>query len=51
VDKNATYVTATDGKSDGKSDGKTIDESAGSFYLFNASNGNMIWQKQTYMMN
>jgi hypothetical protein len=43
VDKNATYVTATDGK--------TINESAGSFYLFNASNGNMIWQKQTYMMN
>lgn len=47
MDKNATYVTATDGKPDGQ----TINESAGSFYLFNASNGNMVWQKQTYMMN
>jgi hypothetical protein len=47
MDKNATYVTATDGKPDGQ----TINESAGSFYLFNASDGSMVLQQQTYMMN
>jgi hypothetical protein len=47
MDKNATYVTATDGKPDGQ----TINESAGSFYLFTAATGDLIWQKNTYMMN
>jgi len=47
MDKNATYVTATDGKPDGQ----TINESAGSFYLFKASDGSMVWQHNTSMMN
>ncbi|MEZ5472428.1 MAG: WD40 repeat domain-containing protein [Marinicella sp.] len=47
LDKNATYVTATDGKPDGQ----TVKESAGSFYLFEAATGTLIWQQNTNMMN
>lgn len=47
LDKNAHYVTATDGKPKGK----TVKESKGNFYLFAATNGQKIWQHQTDMMN
>ncbi len=47
LDKNAQYVTATDGKPDGQ----TVKESAGSFYLFEAADGHQIWRHDTTMMN
>ncbi len=47
MDKNATFVTATDGKPVGQ----TIEESAGNFYLFNATTSDLIWQQKTTMMN
>ncbi len=47
MDKNANFVTATDGKPVGQ----TIEESAGSFYLFNGTTSDLIWQQKTTMMN
>ncbi|MCF6301542.1 MAG: hypothetical protein L3J52_10570, partial [Proteobacteria bacterium] len=47
MDLNATYVSATDGKPDGK----TISESSGSFYLFSADTGELVWKYDTPMMN
>ena len=47
MDKNAHYVTATDGKPKGK----TVKESKGNFYLFDATDGEALWQYQTDMMN
>jgi WD40 repeat protein len=47
LDKNANYVTATDGKPDGQ----TVKESAGSFYLYSVSTGSQIWKQDTSQMN
>jgi len=47
LDQNATYVSATDGKPDGK----TVVESAGSFYLFDGTSGQQVWQLDTCQMN
>jgi WD40 repeat protein len=47
LDLNATFVTATDGKPDGQ----TVVESAGSFYLFDATSGEPIWRLNTAQMN
>lgn len=47
LDKNATHVTATDGKPDGQ----TVKESAGSFYLFSTDTGALVWKHDTSMMN
>lgn len=47
LDKNATFVSATDGKPDGNS----VQESAGSFYLYSATTGDLVWQYDTVMMN
>lgn len=47
IDKNAHFVTATDGKPVGQ----TVQESAGSFYLFDALSGENVWTYDTTMMN
>ena len=47
MDKNAQYVTATDGQPKGK----TVKESKGNFYLFNVEDGQLQWRYQTNQMN
>lgn len=47
MDRNATYVTATDGKPVGK----TVVESSGSFYMYDAATGDQLFKQPTFMMN
>ena len=48
LDKNATYVTATDGK---PLHGASVQESPGAFYLYSVATGDLIWKYDTSKMN
>ena len=47
MDRNATYVTATDGKPVGQ----TVVESSGNFYMYEVATGSQLFQQPTFMMN
>ena len=47
LDRNATYVTATDGKPVGQ----TVVESSGNFYMYQVNTGDQLFQQPTFMMN
>lgn len=51
LDKEATRVSATDGKPDEQNGGSNTSESPGNFYLFDACTGTKLWQYGTTLMN
>lgn len=51
LDRDASLVSATDGRPDGQGGVQNQKESPGSFYLFDASSGRQLWQYDTRLMN